>query len=273
MRQNAQAVRGARASANVPAVTRNPARLGLAFAALIAAAPAVADPAADAASILKKALAAKPCPAFDTAQGWVIHRASPLSELTGAASEQVTAVDRSRRRYVSIIRQTKPDAPGIWRVTRFAYGDGQFYACTADGAESCGLQPVPSDQVPPEDITSTWVALGDLRASDHGGAAVALAEIPPGMVNAIAAISLTPQGGRPYVLYIGEDGAIIATDMQAPTHTVRTWLSDFEEIAGCSTPTTMRVEILPDRAGKYLVWQLQRFDYRSSMSPDDTAFD
>ncbi|MFT3811254.1 MAG: hypothetical protein QM698_15185 [Micropepsaceae bacterium] len=254
-------------------MTRISARFGLALAALMAALPAAAEPAADAAAILKKALAAKPCPAFETAQGWVIHRSSPVSDLTGAASEQVTAVDRSRRRYVSIIRQTRPDTEGIWRVTRFAYGDGQFYACSADAAESCALQPLASDEVPPEDITSAWVALGDLRASDHGGAAVTLAEVPAGVVNAIAAISLTPQGGRPYILYIGEDGAIIATDMQAPSHTVRTWLGDFQEIAGCSTPTTMRVEILPDRAGQYLVWQLRRFDYRSSMTPEDTAFD
>lgn len=259
------------ASANVATVTRTFARRALiSAAALLALGTAAAE---SPGAILKRALAAKPCPAFETAQGWIIHRVSPPSELTGAASDQITAVDRSRRRFVSMIRQVKPGEDTVWRVTRYAYGDGQFFACTAERAETCKLQPLAQADVPPEDITSAWVGLGDLRASDHGGAAIALADVPAGIVNAVAAVSLTPQGGRPYILYIAEDGAIVATDMQAPEQTVRTWLGDFKDIAGCSTPSSMRVEILPAMAGKYLEWRLQDFEYRDWMAPEDTAFD
>lgn len=242
--------------------------------AILAAVSALGCAAADTPeAILRHALAAKPCLAFETAQGWIIRRASPPSELTGAASDQITAVDRSRRRFVSMIRQVKPGEDTTWRVTRYAYGDGQFFACSAERAETCKLEPLAQDQVPPEDITSAWIGLGDLRAADRGGAAIALAEVPAGIVNAVAAVSLTPQGGRPYILYIAEDGAIIATDMKAPDQTVRTWLGDFKDIAGCSTPSSMRVEILPAMPGKYLEWRLESFEYRDWMAPEDTAFD
>lgn len=224
-------------------------------------------------AILKRALAAKPCPQFETAQGWVVHRTSPVSELTGALSDQITAVDRSRRRYVSLIRQTAPDDTAPLRVTRYAYADGQFYVCTAEQAETCKLEPLPQQKVPPEDITSAWVGLGDLRAPDHGGAVVASALIPPEIEGAVDGVALTPQGGRPYILYIAADGTILAADMQGPERTVRTWLDSYKDVNGCATPTAMRIEILPALPGKYLEWNLETFEYRDWMALEDTAFE
>ncbi len=202
-----------------------------------------------------------------------MHRTSPLSELTGALSDQLTAVDRSRRRYVSMIRQTAPGDTATLRVTRYAYADGQFYACSAERAETCKLAPLPQDKVPPEDITSAWVGLGDLRAPDRGGAVVAAAPVPPEIKDAVEAVALTPQGGRAYTLYIAKDGTIIATDMSSPDRTLRTWLDAYENLDGCPTPTAMRIEILPDLAGTYLEWKLEKFEYRDWMALEDTAFE
>lgn len=222
---------------------------------------------------LKRALAAKPCRQFETAQGWVVHRTSPLSDLTGTRADQVTAVDRSRRRYVSLIRQTRPDESATFQVTRYAYADGQFYACAASQAETCKLQPMPQNEVPPEDVTSAWVGLGDLRAPDRGGAEVALAEVPPEIGDAVSAVALTPQGGRTYILYIAADGTIVATDLKNPDRTVRTWLADYKDIDGCATPSTMRIEILPAMPGVYLEWRLESFEYRDWMPPEATRFE
>ena len=228
------------------------------------------EPAED---ILARVLAAKPCAAFETAQGWIIQRRSPQSDLIGAVSDQITAVDRSRRRFVSMVRQTKSGDDAAWRVTRYAYADGRFFACSAEHAETCRLEPLPQEQVPPEDITTAWIGLGDLRAPDRGGAEIASATVPPEVTGAVAAVSLKPQGGRPYVLYVAANGDVVATDMTSPDQTVRTWLSDYETLGGCETPTTMRVEILPGRAGRYLEWHVVDFDYRPVMSPDDTRFE
>ena len=255
-------------------MTRLPHPYLIAFCALAAAGPVLgATPAESPEQTLRRALAAKPCPQFETAQGWIVHRTSPLSDLTGTRADQVTAVDRSRRRYVSLIRQTRPDEDGTFRVTRYAYGDGQFFACAASAAETCKLQPMPQNEVPPEDITSAWVGLGDLRAPDQGGAAIAAAPVPSEIKDAVSAVSLTPQGGRPYILYIAGDGTILATDMQSPEVTVRTWLDDYKDINGCATPSSMRVEILPAMPGKYLEWTLDSFEYRDWMPPEDTEFE
>lgn len=238
------------------------------FVFLAAPAPAAAPE-----DILARALAARPCAAFDAAQGWIIHRRSPQSDLIGAVSDQITAVDRRRRRFVSMVRQTRPGDPSAWRVTRYAYADGRFYGCTAEHAETCRLEPFARDRAPPEDITTAWIGLGDLRAPDRGGAEITAAAVPPELKGAVAAVSLKPRGGRPYVLYVAADGEIVATDMISPDQTVRTWLSDYETLDGCQTPTAMRVEILPGRAGQYLEWHVESFDYREVMSPDDTRFE
>ena len=244
-----------------------------AIALLVLAPPPLAAEPASPEAILKRALAARPCPQFETAQGWIVHRTSPLSDLTGAVSDQITAVDRSRRRYVSRIRQTKPDDETDFSVTRYAYADGQFYACAAHQAETCKLEPLAADNVTPEDITSAWIQLGDLRAADRGGATIAAAPVPPEIEGAVEAVTLTPQGGRPYVLYIAEDGAIVAADIQGPQSTVRTWLDDYRDLDGCASATAMRIEILPAMPGKYLVWKLETFEYRDAMAPEDTQFE
>ncbi len=125
----------------------------------------------------------------------------------------------------------------------------------------------------PEDITGAYIIFGDLHTSDFGGAAIALARVPPEVATAKWAISLTPQGGLPYILYIEPDGTVIATDMPGPHRTQRYWMRDQAEIGGCTQPLTARIEILPDHAGKFIEWRLESFEYKSVMSPEDTRFE
>lgn len=272
---NAQPVRPDAASASVTAVTRSPARRSLAIAVLLAALPAaLAGPAMaeSPAEILKWALKQRPCAPFETAQGWESHRASPLSDLTHVASQSIVVVDRSRRRFVSLTRMT-PAAPDTWRVTRQAYADGQFFTCTAENSETCRLEPKSRDQVTADDVTGAYVIFGDLHTAFFGGAAISLATVPPEIATAKWAISLTPQGGLPYILYIEPDGTVIATDMPGPDRTQRFWMSDQADMGGCTQPLTARIEILPHFAGKFIEWRLESFEYRSVMSPDDTRFE
>lgn len=223
-------------------------------------------------AVLKWAFREKPCARAETAQGWETHRVSPASPFTGMISDSLSIVDRSRRRMVSIIRHTDPDDAQNWIVTRQAYADGIFYLCSAERAETCRLVPLAQDRLTPEDITSAFIAFGDLRSRDHGGALLEPAEIPA-EIEAAHAVSVTPRGGRPYVLYIAADGEIVATDMVGPERIQRNWLGDYAEIAGCWTPATSRIELLPDAPGLYLEWRLDRFTFRDWMTPDDTAFE
>ncbi len=243
--------------------------LSAAFALGLIAPAGAEDPDA----ILKWAFREKGCVRAQTAQGWEAHRVSPASDLTGTAADSLSIVDRSRRRMVSLVRQTDPDDPDDWTVTRQAYADGVFYLCTARRAETCRLRPVPQESVTPEDITSAYVAFGDLRAPDRGGARIEMADIPPDMTDIAWAVALTPRGGRPYVLYIAADGAILATDMPGPVRTQRNWLTDYALTDGCWMPATSRIEILPDAPGRYLEWRLDRLTWRDWMTPEETAFE
>ena len=245
-------------------------RLALLTALAAAAAPAAAESPDE---ILKWALDQRDCPIRDTAQGWESHRTSPLSDLTGLASSSIVVVDRSRRRFVSLTRMTDPARPDAWRVSRQAYADGQFYACSAANAETCRLRAKTQGEVTPEDITGAFVIFGDLHSADFGGAAIALATVPPEIPTAKWAISLAPQGGLPYILYIEPDGTVIATDMPGPARTQRYWMRDEAEMGGCRQPLTARIEILPQYPGRYIEWRLESFDYRAVMSPDDTRFE
>lgn len=247
-----------------------PGCIALLLALCAAMVPARAESPAE---ILKWALKQRRCAPAETAQGWESHRTSPVSDLTGVASTSIVVVDRSRRRFVSLTRMTDPARPDAWRVSRQAYADGQFYACTAENAETCRLRGKTQDEVTPDDITGAFVIFGDLHTADFGGAAIALAAVPPEIATAKWAISLTPQGGLPYILYIESDGTVIATDMPGPARTQRFWMSDEAEMGGCRQPLTARIEILPQYPGRFVEWRLESFDYRAVMSPEDTLFE
>lgn len=245
-----------------------------AFAVLIAAASASnATAGEDLAGILKHALRLQACAVADAAQGWETHRVSPVSTLTGVASDSLTIVDRSRRRFVSRIRMSAPDTPDAWRVQRLAYADGRFYACSAENAETCKLEPKPDDAVTPEDVTGAYVIFSDLRSADFGGAKLTAAEIPAEIAGATTAITLTLQGGAPYTIYIGADDRILATDLKGSDRTQRYWMGEDGEMSGCVQPLSARIEILPAFAGRYIEWRLESVDYRAAMSPEDTAFE